>query len=107
MKFAYRRRGGKEGRRKAVQSWSRVNAVPFRVRPPQFSAVNIACYELVLQRIAISSSGFHFTAGIVVWEGTALMGDHDCRYTLRRRQQQCRLGMCGQGQIAGGGYVMH
>ena len=55
---------------------SRGPAVPY-------SAVKIACHDLVVQStvlftISRDSAGSHFSAGIVVWQGTAPMRGHDC-----------------------------
>ena len=66
-----------------VQLWSRVSAVRFSAvrfsAAPQLSAVNPACpclsaYSSALYR---DSAGSHFNAVVDIWQGTALIRDHE------------------------------
>ena len=47
------------------------------------SAVKIACLYLFIHSTDTHcSAGFHFSAGIAVWQGAALVRDHDCTAQL-------------------------
>lgn len=56
----------------AENAWSRVSAVPCNAES-QFSAVEIACHDLVLQRTILcqDSAGSRFSAVSIVWRDTA------------------------------------
>ena len=65
-----------------VQSWSLISTVRCGAGG-QLSAMKTACHDLVLQSTTvphrtIASAGVHLGAGIVIWQGTALMRDHVC-----------------------------
>ena len=76
-----RRRQSSAKVQKPVAAWYRDSAAPFSAGP-QSSTVKIACHGLVLHgttvlRYLCDSAGSHASAGIAIWQSTALMRDHD------------------------------
>ena len=80
---------------------SQFSAVPVSALPQfnsisavhQFSAVIIACHDLARSKenyctaLYWDSAGSHFSAGMVVWQGNALLTDHDCIQTGMDREE--------------------
>lgn len=66
-------------------SWPLSAVYYSKTRGPIISAVKITSHDLFIQNTGIvarqDSGGSQFSAVIVVWQGIALPGDHECIYS--------------------------